>query len=515
MSRILYLITIHKKSIALFTLSFIIIFFELFSIHYNYSGPVATVTGQQIVTHDTYPYPYYSDEWVGVSLTKYAIENHALPMTNPLDSNKFFANPLVVFYSLTALIFGITGIDPLIGWTLFALINGLTMCIMIYFISRRLGVSVFASSVAMLAVPLITNGTNAPGIWFFVPFLASLSVFLIAILLTLTKKICWALAVYTFSLIIYPPMVLFILPAIAVTVLQNKINQIKTLCLAVCGVIFGSGFISIFFIHTYGWSGTLHLLISWIIRPNLDGGIPFLSIWNMVPIPILLLVCIGIVIAVQRKIFPLLLPVIVGLIMWIIYAYIPQTCIIDYSRIVAITSILLMLFVGLGTDVCLTYISRWHRHIKNTLMVAILLCFCVIAFSYPSHNSWSKLTLPLKSGTDIVIVHPANPINRYLNPIDLKLFNGIYEHYFISQPWKGLVIGVATHNYPLESKSSTIGNEIVSYNDFISADCTTKTDIASRSQLTYAYTQAFNCPQFIKIGENTPENMNLYQYEQQ
>ncbi len=150
MSHILYLITNNKKSIALFTITFLVIFFELFSIHYNYSGTVATINGQDTVSHSFYPYPYYSDEWVGVSLTEYAIQHHAVPMINPFDNNKPFANPLVVFYSLTALLFFIFGINPLTGWALFALINGLIICILTYLISRKLGGSVFASGIAML-----------------------------------------------------------------------------------------------------------------------------------------------------------------------------------------------------------------------------------------------------------------------------------------------------------------------------------------------------------------------------
>jgi hypothetical protein len=454
---------------------------------------------------------------VGVSLTEYAIENHALPMVNPLDSNTFFANPLVVFYTLTALILGILGINPLIGWAVLALLNGLLICILIYLISRRYGASVFASNVAMLSVPLITNGTNAPGIWFFVPFLGSLTIFLFAILLTLNKKTWPALGMYIFSLILYPPMVLFIIPSLIGLILYNRseLNKSKNILYAsMGGTIIGSGFVSLFFVHSYGWTGTLKLLTSWIIRQNLDGGIPSLSIWNIIPIPLLILACVGIGIVIKKRMYAILLPIFVGIVMWIIYAYVPQTFIIDYSRIVSITAIFFITFVGLGMDMLITYASKWHIYVGMSLKIVILICFIGIACNYPSQNNWSKLTLAFETGAGTQTVYPSNPINRYLDPSDLSLFTHIDEQYFLSPPWKGLVIGVATHNYPLESKSSTISNELMSYDDFFSVDCVTKNNMASSSKLAFVYTKPFNCPSFKKIGDGS-EYLSLYQYERQ
>lgn len=494
-----------------FQLAFTIISLELSSIHYSYSGTVSTIEGQDVVTNSYYPYPYYSDEWVGVSLTEYSIHNNALPLVNPLDSNKHFANPLMVFYSVVAELFLVFGMNPLTGWAVFALINGLITSILVYKISRALGINAFAASIAMLSVPLITNATNAPGIWFFVPFLGSLSIFLLAILLTLKKELWFALIAYTLSLMLYPPMVVFILPTILGIILLNKNNRNKILSAGIGVIILGAGFISIFLISNYGWIKATQLLTSWVIRHNLDGGIPYLAIWNIVPIPLLALACIGIIISFKKKLYQILFPVCVGLVMWVVYAYVPKTFIVDYSRIVSITAILLMPLIGLGSQIIIKYVSKLHSYIKICLNIAIVVCVCIVTLTYPSQNSWSKLTLAFQTSNGIEIIHPSNPINRYIDPTDLSLFANIHEKYFLSPSWKGLVIGVATHNYPLESKSSTIANQIMSYNDFVSGNCFTKNDMASGSQMTYVFAQPFNCPNFLKIGDS-PENLSLYQY---
>ena len=52
----------------------------------------------------------------------------------------------------------------------------------------------------------------------------------------------------------------------------------------------------------------------------------------------------------------------------------------------------------------------------------------------------------------------------------------------------------------------------MSYSDFVSADCATKVQMASNSGLTFAYVQPFICPKFKQVGENSAENLVLYQY---
>ena len=167
--------------------SLVIIFFELFSLHHFYNGPINTINGLVNVQNYSYPYPYFSDEWIGVSLTSYSIKSHGLPLVNPLYKNYFFANPMFSFFSITSYFFLLLNINPIINYNLFALINGLLICLLLYFLLRVNKVSVFSSIFSILCIPLITNGSNLPGVWYFLPFNFSL-IFLIISLISVALK---------------------------------------------------------------------------------------------------------------------------------------------------------------------------------------------------------------------------------------------------------------------------------------------------------------------------------------
>lgn len=73
---------------------------------------------------------------------------------------------------------------------------------------------------------------------------------------------------------------------------------------------------------------------------------------------------------------------------------------------------------------------------------------------YTQRENWQNLKLSYV-GTDKTL-SPAAPANQYLHPDDLRIFKGIRGRRFVSLPWKGTVIGVATDNYTGSIKSGAI-----------------------------------------------------------
>ena len=85
----------------------IVLFIQLYSVHYNYAGEVTTIqthiTGENIITQNMkYTYPYVDDEWASVSLIKYSIISGKLPLVNPLWDNIYFPNPQLGFHSFVS-----------------------------------------------------------------------------------------------------------------------------------------------------------------------------------------------------------------------------------------------------------------------------------------------------------------------------------------------------------------------------------------------------------------------------
>ena len=130
---------------------------------------------------------------------------------------------------------------------------------------------------------------------------------------------------------------------------------------------------------------------------------------------------------------------------------------------------------------------------------------------YTQTEIWKNLVLVSQANGDVYF--PKSPANNYLTPDDLSIFKDIKNKKFLSIPWTGTVIGVATDNYPGISKEGNIsmGNEADAYL-FLNSDCVGKTEIAKKYAVDYIYIYSFDCPGFKKIDESS-EGFVLYKVE--
>lgn len=516
-----------KKINWLAILAFLIIFFELWSVHFNYTGPVEHINGQTYEKNQTLKYPYYSDEWIGVAFTKYSIESHSLPTVNPLDDSPF-VNTTISHFSLLAELFLLFGMNPLTGYAIFALMTGMMVCLFVFLLLRANLINNYLAIIITLSIPFVVNNSYIAGIWYLTPFITGL-IFLLVGMTAFSKKenVGPGIAAFALSFLLYPPMLVFISPIAIFQIFSNtnkgaSEDKTKMILAGLAIFLFISSLIFLINLDKSGATNTLETIWSHVWRANLSGRVANLMPWLIVPIYILPLAIAGIYTALIQKKYVIALPLLVGIIFWIGYTFFTGNFfVIDIYRVVAITSIFITITAGFGLEWFISYLHRKFGTL-NLKMVKIerlvkgfvLLIFFVLSFFYTRRLDWMNLTIKVPVDNIETRIAPVSPATRFLTDEDLTIFASIHGKRFLAEPWKALTVAVATDNYPVETKASTVWTRLVSYYDFIDMDCSAKKKIVDKYKIEYLYTRRIDCPFFEKIAESN-EVLALYRYTQQ
>jgi hypothetical protein len=219
-------------------MAFAIVFLNLISVHYNFSGIINTYVGEYHVDKSAYEYPYFSDEWVAISFVNYAIDSQSLPTVNPLNGDGEFRNPLIPYFSFLADTFLFFGFSPVNDFTLLTFLIGFTICILFFILLNSLGIDKRVSAITLLIVPYITNGGNLPGIWFLIPMVVGLVFYLIS-LISLAKKDNGLLFVSSIMcLSLYPPFIAFVFPTLLTLFFRKKEWNWKKIFIVLSSIFF-------------------------------------------------------------------------------------------------------------------------------------------------------------------------------------------------------------------------------------------------------------------------------------
>ena len=488
--------------------AFIIIIFELWSVHHFYSGQVSMIEDKRTVTRVSYPYPYFSDEWIGVAFTNYSIATNALPAANPLTGNaahKDFPNIFIAFFSGLAEIFLLLSLPPLTGYPIMALFSGLLICLLSYVLLRRNEVKQFSATLAVLCLPFIINGQNLPGLWYLLPVTGGLIAFLasLASLNSGDRFLSWLSG--ALALLLYPPLVVFVIPLLAADILSDKnLKNIAKFQLAIAGSLAVSGVaVLIIGLQKFNFGNLSSLINSYLLYPALDQGIPFAFF--------------GLSVIWRKRLFTLLLPIGTGLLLWTFYSRSLYYFIIGYDRLVFVTSILIIGAAAFGWDwISQKIFNKIPDSLKKNVDLEIktffLIIFLFFSWSYTQRVDWLKLVLRIPTAAGMTENEPLAPATMFLNGDDLKFFKGLSHRVrFLAPAWKGLAIGSATGLYPLETKSAIVTNRVLSYSYFMQQDCLGKGNLAKEYHLKYIYSSPFTCANFLELGKNL-ENLHFYRF---
>jgi hypothetical protein len=278
-----------------------------------------------------------------------------------------------------------------------------------------------------------------------------------------------------------------------------------------CLVIMFSLVVSVFIIYWNSLPNSLGPISEAIHYPTFTlGAIPDYAMWYVLPLPVLIFSFIGVYLLARNRSW-IFIPIIIGLGFWSVYSLSTSRLIIEYQRVVFVTAVILVISMGIGIQYLIELIRKYKLFSDKKLTALLYTCVFVVVFmlvpQYSEGDKWKKLTLRSVSSDNIYL--PAAPANKYLHQDDLKIFSNIHEQNFLSLPWKGTVIGVATDNYPLSTKPGTITMYKGLAQEFITASCGDKYEIVQTYNIDYVYFPEFKCPAFEEIDKSA-EGLILY-----
>lgn len=481
----------------------LISFLSLWQVHYNYTGKFNMVNDKLFEYHQAenmkYEYPYFSDEWYAVALAKEAIRTHSLPVTNPFDRS-FFMNPELFFHSFVAGIMVLLDLDPLTKYIALSIFANTLILVLVYMLLRINKVSRLSSAVSSVLILYITSASNLPGIWNFLPVTAGIIFSLLGLCFISLNYIKLSFFAFLPVLLFYPP--LFIFYGVALAAQKKDLNWLKIL-----PIIATVGIVSYFLFLATPAETFLHYIFSNIFYNSFTGPFyPRFNFYDVIPLPVIVLACFGLIYVYKNKKW-LFYQLVLGISLWVFYAFSLQRIIIGYERVLYLTGILACITAGFGQD------AINSRKIVKLAQIAGLAVFVFIIPFYTQREAWRGLIL---TNPEILADSiPMAPANNYLTQEDLRVFSGIKEQKFFSMPWKGAVIGVATDNFPVLTKGGTItmgSKNPALYQQFIKAGCAEKEKIVKEREVKYIYSAPFSCPGFLEQDKSS-EGFILYKYD--
>ena len=488
-----------------------------YSVHYNFTGIISKLgISRMPIENLSYTYPYFSDEWVAIKLINYIIGSGNLPISNPYWHNIPFSNFVFAFQSFLSEIFLLLDLNPLTNYVKISIIVSILICLTVFAILKINKIGSLPAAIACMSIAYIVNGSNLPGLWTLIPVILGLLTFLISLIFIKLKNNKMLLVSSFLTLLFYPPFVIFLLASIIATILFNKKKKynLKKISLILGITILAAAIVLM--ITAYNLSFDVGMITTKILEKLIFLALPAAIInfplWIIIP-PIILIVSLFGLNKFKENAW-LISPVAVGLMLWTIYSLTIIRTIISYERTLFITSILIVILSGFGIaniEKILNKNRKINRYKLTKWTMAIIIGIMLIfSFSYTERTNWQKLEIRLNE--EKIIIIPASPANQYLTEEDLRIFSNISHKNFTAPPWKGLVIGTATNNYPLNTKDSTIYLNILNNDYFMSLNCDKKTIEALRYNINYVYSSEINCPNFEYVDKSNSENLYLYKF---
>jgi hypothetical protein len=494
--------------------AFSIVFYQLYAVHFSYTGVVATVSEEEQVADSSYPYPLYSDEWISIAMAKTMIAEQTLPFVHPFTGAPY-NNFLFIFQVLIA------QLSILVGGTLTTtyvwlgiIINMLVVCMMCVW-WRAQGISAGIAAFGILLVPYIANSSNLPMLWYLLPWNVGFLLLLCGYVLMVYNQKWLAVGACVVSVLVYPPYIIFIIPIVLVftrALVDAAHRRIMYLLTGFCITAPLVFITAVSLTTTLSFGAVTQQFFDILIRPlNSSAGLPptFL-LWHIIPF-IVIPFAIYAAYTFRKELAVLLVPISIGLVWWTLNGLADVTVFIDYHRVVSLTSLLIFMLSMHGVQAFWKELSGEFSFLKSAHVQIIsctilLIFFLVLVPTYTARQGWRAFVTKVRDAAGVEHVYaPASPVNRYVHPDDLRIFEKLSGERFLSVGWKGLVLGTLTNNEPVFTKPSTITVNTVPYARFVEASCDEKKSMLQKARVSYVYIPRIECDGFEIVDKSAEE----------
>ena len=409
-------------------------------------------------------------------------------------------------------IFLILGLSPLTQYNLVSIAINALIIVLAYLFLRICQVPDIPSGISSLSILYITSGANLPGIWNLIPLSLGILLYLCGLCFWEIDDLKSSIASFIAVALFYPPLAIFPGLGLSAILLQEisknrdswakKIKVISSYLLVLLLAILVVCFIlSKFALWGFVSQKLLYRLYTFYI--------PQFNFYDIMPIPVVLAALLGLSPVFKKRKY-LFFQLALGVFFWILYSFTDYRFAIELEKVMFLTAIVVALFSGFGLQELANYIKSKGAsdNIFRYAGIGIIALLLIFVPFYTQRENWQNLLGVVPSTGDYI--YPKSPANNYLTEDDMRIFGDIKEKRFLTIPWKGTVIGIATGNYPSIAKEGTMSAGLEThYYSFINSGCDVKKSIIDGYKPDYVYLPEFNCPGFEKIDESQ-EGLILY-----
>lgn len=474
------------------------LFTVAYMVHYAYPGEYIQQVEYEVMRLEGpaphYQFPIHGDEWMHLSQVQYVLREGAIAHHNPnLYGDGRRVNTQMGFYSFLAVVFTLTGLDPLTTYQFLPGINAALLGAVLALFLFKLTGSYYPGIAAAVFLSTTAVNTNIMGIWFFVPLTFSYPLILLCIHTYLTGRkdmLLCSFALYLALLFIYPLAAILLAGIFVLHILVTR-----TMTKGIIWLFTTSGIVAVFMYFSNPTAFLQHIVFRHGYTGIFEHIYALHEVYSIIGLGFALLGLFYILF--KKNMWFLLYWVGLCSIPMLMFIYLHFSLGLPYQR--ALTYFLLVVTIISALGVYYTFLLL-EKYISKELLVYLTIPLAAV--------------LLIGMHKDVYTIHDQQFLIMHMVPYSMQPTFDFLATY----PQQTVMTDLATaftlyaatgHTVPATPLSNLGGGDYESVRAFFTQDCNTRERIMQQKNSTLIVSPVpIHCPRFILVHD-----MNRYIYE--